>query len=334
MSYDNSFSNAQKGKIFIQVEQNGEAWYVNPSDGLRYFMGRPADAFSLMRGLGLGITNANLAKITVKANYGNSAENGNSNSNSSNSGDINDPALDAELSAIIETHQDKIKEFTGVYDLYEKSVYDNLVSELFISSSQSTAKKLTDEFFIEFVEYTLKKLNKIDLNDEYIFAADDEETLSPYEKTGDSTILVGLGVDFIMPYELKKEDGNWKIDLSMAKDYYNEIAKIDAKDENAEGSEVEVYLMGKIKSALQSYKSDHRQYPRYLNQAAIEYTALKDYADDYYYAVSDNQQKCHFGIDVMDDESKLNSDSDFNSEDADYLNGFDGDDPVYDITLE
>lgn len=46
-----------KGKILLQVEQNGEAWYVNPSNGLRYYLGRPADAFSIMRELGLGISN-------------------------------------------------------------------------------------------------------------------------------------------------------------------------------------------------------------------------------------------------------------------------------------
>lgn len=53
-----------RGRILLQVEAKGEAWYVNPVDGKRYFMGRPADAFSLMRTLGLGITNANLAQIT------------------------------------------------------------------------------------------------------------------------------------------------------------------------------------------------------------------------------------------------------------------------------
>lgn len=51
--------NAQNfaGRIFLQVEQNGEAWYVNPLDNLRYFLGRPSDAFGLMKSLGLGISN-------------------------------------------------------------------------------------------------------------------------------------------------------------------------------------------------------------------------------------------------------------------------------------
>jgi len=54
---DNIFSSKQKGKILLQVENNGEAWYVNPTDGKRYFLGRPADAFNVMRDLGLGISN-------------------------------------------------------------------------------------------------------------------------------------------------------------------------------------------------------------------------------------------------------------------------------------
>lgn len=57
-----NFSNAAdlasrlKGKILLQVESNGEAWYVNPEDEKRYYLGRPADAFQVMRELGLGIS--------------------------------------------------------------------------------------------------------------------------------------------------------------------------------------------------------------------------------------------------------------------------------------
>lgn len=54
---DLNFSEKQKGKIFLQVENSGEAWYVNPEDGKRYFLGRPDDAFNVMRNLGLGINN-------------------------------------------------------------------------------------------------------------------------------------------------------------------------------------------------------------------------------------------------------------------------------------
>ena len=44
------------GRILLQVEKNGEAWYIYPKDAKRYYLGRPDDAFSIMRNLGLGAT--------------------------------------------------------------------------------------------------------------------------------------------------------------------------------------------------------------------------------------------------------------------------------------
>ncbi|MFA6537675.1 MAG: hypothetical protein WCT18_04755 [Patescibacteria group bacterium] len=52
-----ALTNRLAGRILLQVEAHGESWYVNPLTGLKYFMGRPADAFSLMRKFGLGISN-------------------------------------------------------------------------------------------------------------------------------------------------------------------------------------------------------------------------------------------------------------------------------------
>jgi len=60
---DNSFASKQKGKIFLQTESRGEAWYINPVDGKRYFLGRAADAFNIMRELGLGISNSNFDSL-------------------------------------------------------------------------------------------------------------------------------------------------------------------------------------------------------------------------------------------------------------------------------
>jgi hypothetical protein len=51
------------GKILLDVEQNGEAYYIYPKDKKAYYLGRPADAFRIMRELGLGITNSDLNKI-------------------------------------------------------------------------------------------------------------------------------------------------------------------------------------------------------------------------------------------------------------------------------
>jgi len=57
LPYDTVFAEHHKGAIFLQVENHGEAWYVHPKDGKRYFLGRPEDAFALMRNTGLGISN-------------------------------------------------------------------------------------------------------------------------------------------------------------------------------------------------------------------------------------------------------------------------------------
>jgi hypothetical protein len=65
---DNNFAKKQSGKILLQVENNGEAWYVNPENNQRIFLGRPTDAFNLMRKIGLGISNNDLNKIDSAEN--------------------------------------------------------------------------------------------------------------------------------------------------------------------------------------------------------------------------------------------------------------------------
>lgn len=54
-----------RGKILLQVEGKGAAWYVNPADMKRYYMGFPKDAFNLMRKLGLGATHEFITGHTV-----------------------------------------------------------------------------------------------------------------------------------------------------------------------------------------------------------------------------------------------------------------------------
>ncbi len=63
LGIDKEFTNLHLGKIFLQVEAHGEAWYINPVDAKRYFLGRPADAFAVMRMLGLGISNGNFDSL-------------------------------------------------------------------------------------------------------------------------------------------------------------------------------------------------------------------------------------------------------------------------------
>ena len=63
ISFAQNLSKELSGRILINVDRNGEAWYVNPADGKRYFLGRPKDAFEIMRKSGLGISELNFQKI-------------------------------------------------------------------------------------------------------------------------------------------------------------------------------------------------------------------------------------------------------------------------------
>ncbi len=63
LNTNQKFAQNQEGKILLQVEGNGEAWYVNPEDNKRYFLGRPTDAFQVMRRLGLGISNRDFGEL-------------------------------------------------------------------------------------------------------------------------------------------------------------------------------------------------------------------------------------------------------------------------------
>ena len=54
-----------RGMILLQVEDYGKAWYVHPDEGTRMYMKDGDAAYGMMRDLGLGITNADLAKIPI-----------------------------------------------------------------------------------------------------------------------------------------------------------------------------------------------------------------------------------------------------------------------------
>jgi len=57
-----------KGRILLQVESHGEAWYVRPKDLKRYYMKDGAAAYSIMRFFSLGIADVDLAKIPQVSN--------------------------------------------------------------------------------------------------------------------------------------------------------------------------------------------------------------------------------------------------------------------------
>lgn len=69
----NSFKNNKApiklaGRILIKTEDKGKAYYINPIDLKLYYLGRPSDAFGVMKKLGLGINNENLRKIEINSN--------------------------------------------------------------------------------------------------------------------------------------------------------------------------------------------------------------------------------------------------------------------------
>lgn len=67
---DNFFKNGVRadlsGRILLKVQDKGQAYYVNPVSKQLYYLGRPSDAFNIMRQLGLGISNVNLEKISLQ----------------------------------------------------------------------------------------------------------------------------------------------------------------------------------------------------------------------------------------------------------------------------
>jgi hypothetical protein len=70
--FNNEAPTRLSGKILLRVQASGQAYYVNPIDLKMYYLSRPSDAFSLMRNLGLGITNSDLANIPVESEATNS----------------------------------------------------------------------------------------------------------------------------------------------------------------------------------------------------------------------------------------------------------------------
>lgn len=55
-----SMAQQQSGMILLQVQAQGQAWYVYPTTLTRFYLATPADCFNVMRSLGLGVSNANM----------------------------------------------------------------------------------------------------------------------------------------------------------------------------------------------------------------------------------------------------------------------------------
>ena len=65
LALDSKLSARLKGRIVLQTESRGQAWYINPTDGKRYYLKDGNAAYQIMKFLSLGITNENIRKIKI-----------------------------------------------------------------------------------------------------------------------------------------------------------------------------------------------------------------------------------------------------------------------------
>lgn len=63
LDIDLDFSANLAGRILLQAEGNGEAWYVNPDDNLRYYIADAEDLMRIVKYLGKGISTLHLEEI-------------------------------------------------------------------------------------------------------------------------------------------------------------------------------------------------------------------------------------------------------------------------------
>lgn len=60
---DQELTHRLLGRIVLQVEEKGQAWYIHPTSGKRYYLPNGDAAYAIMRELSTGITNQDLAMI-------------------------------------------------------------------------------------------------------------------------------------------------------------------------------------------------------------------------------------------------------------------------------
>ncbi|MCD4760370.1 hypothetical protein K8R42_00545 [bacterium] len=84
--YDDALADRLKGQIVLQVEKDGQAWYINPRDGRRYYMTDGQAAYQIMKFLSLGITNTDLEQIHISSYVVDESEDESSEQNDSGTG--------------------------------------------------------------------------------------------------------------------------------------------------------------------------------------------------------------------------------------------------------
>jgi len=62
---DNKLWGRLKGRIVLRAESRGQARYINPADGKRYYLKDGGAAYQIIKFLSLGISHENLRKIAI-----------------------------------------------------------------------------------------------------------------------------------------------------------------------------------------------------------------------------------------------------------------------------
>ena len=115
-SFNGFASKNLSGRILLRVEANGEAYYVNPTDLKMYYLGRPADAFKVMREKGLGITDEDLTTVPVFQKYKEQTE-------------ANTTAINS-LNQKVEEQQKKISELEGKINTNASTNTDSCIADI------------------------------------------------------------------------------------------------------------------------------------------------------------------------------------------------------------
>ena len=168
------------GRILIDVDDLGKAYFINPVDKRSYYLNRPADAFNIMRSLGLGITNENINKIII----GYISDNNNGNDGNNN----------------VDTTSDD-------------NILSSAASAIRSGNKQSALSYFTPEMR-KAVEYTL---NFLDSDGKLVFAnilsAAELSDSGDNEKIYSTSVYFSLGgYNININFKVKKQsDGRWLI---------------------------------------------------------------------------------------------------------------------------
>lgn len=166
LNIDQNFTKQNLGKIFLQTEKNGQAWYVNPTDKKRYYLGKPINAFAIMKNLSLGITNKNLNKITVgrsSSKIQTQPEICNNCQNNNSANQVFASAINAiktenktKIASYFIPEMKKAIEYTMDFlNNEDKLTLSNIMSKAKLSNSTDTEKRYSTEIYFSMVEHKI-----------------------------------------------------------------------------------------------------------------------------------------------------------------------------------